>query len=1694
MKKVTSILLLLLSVQAWAANNVLNYYNYSSGTAYVRQVYTYFRYISSGAGFFNHGTGDFGTVPTLAPGATATRTASGSWAGYYTYIVVVYDVNGVSYSQASQIVSGDNNTFDMYLYGGRTIVNDLTDGAPSLAKPADNPDCGMPVWSVSEPYISLWLHDEPLGYQPALGSRISFELACKQRESAAGFDTNTFSVGKRWNCSWSSYISQDAQFNSVIHFPGGGQCTYTTTNDYLTATTLAGNTTNGFTLSYPDGSKDVYGLIITNGGGVFLKAYLTQHWNAQSQKTTFNYYGYANSAPVIRLKNIVDGDGLTNTVYYATNNAYSTNLISQVIDPFGRTASLGYNTNGDLTNITDVAGNSTAISYDTNDWVLNMATPYGTTSFTITDSGTNAPPNGRSILATRPDGSRELYLSQDQAPGIDNDYPGSAIPDTTPFANTLDNTNLDVRDTFYWGARQYAALSTTNPASFSASDFLKARMQHWLLSDSNQVGQTISLQRDPSQDSAGIIEGQKTWYDYVGKTNSQREGSQVVPTLVARVLPDATTAFVRNQYNALGFVTTNITTYSSGGAVALRTNTFVYASNNIDRIMAYNAAGVLVSSNSFNTNHKVLVHYNVLNEQTTFAYNDNQQLASVLSPTGLLTTNIYDAPTHQLSTAIGVGYATNTFTYTNDLVQTHTDSRGLTTANTWDALNRLTSITYPDGSYVSNVYTKLDLTATRDRLANWTDFGYDNLQRLVATTNALSQVTLNNYCTCGALESTLDAAGNLTQFFYDNQGNLTNTEYADGFSTFKTYNLLRQVVAAGDSAGNNVANAYNNQGLLVSSANVLGVLVTNQYDVLDRLTNRTDANGVSVGMTYDNLNRLLTRSYPDGGVASSGYTPNVAGSTSHTNQDDDVTLFAYDALGRKTNEVAVGVMTNGFSYNGAGDMLTLTDGRNKTTTWHYDEYGRATNRVDAAGVVNFVYQYDADGRLTNRWTPEKGNTGYTYDALGNRLSINYPSSTISYSYDALNRMTNMTDSLGTTRFSYNAVGQLLTAGGLWSGDTVTNTYSNRLRTALNVGSWSQTYGYDQGLRLTNVTSSAGSFRYSYDFQPASQLFTDICLPNGANIVNGYDSMARLHSTALNNYWGHTLDGYTYGVDALGLRTNIARNFGLTASTVSAGYDAIGQLTSWNAAETNGAARHNEQLGYAYDAAQNLKQRVNNDLTQTFTVDAANGLTNILRTATFTMSGATPAPATNLTVNGLAAERYGDFTFARTNLALADGSNTFTNIAQNVYGVTVTNTLTLNLPANITLQLDANGNLTNDGTRSFSYDAENQLTNVTVTGQWREDFLYDGLNRRRITRQYTWSGSAWTMTNEIRFVYDGNAVIQEWDSNNVAQVSYTRGINGLLARTDTSGSLYYHTDGNVNITALMDAQENIVARYLYDPFGRLLGKWGTKADSNVYRFAGKEWDYQAAFYNFGRRYYDPALQRFLNRDPINERGGLNLYAYCQNNPVCLLDLMGLCPWYDDLKKWALENAALSHNALDNDLPPWLATIFGTADDIGTGLLSLPSGIGHLGEATGATGYVGNEPLFQPIANLGTGTGTWWGDPTLANSAGVFQDISTAFGTAVAGLSALPSANGLGKVSSVYDTSGGLKGIKTDVTANEFSANLKANGYTARTYPNGTTVLNNGKGSEYSIYTRTSTGQSGAEYKGPNGQFLKYNLGQ
>lgn len=82
------------------------------------------------------------------------------------------------------------------------------------------------------------------------------------------------------------------------------------------------------------------------------------------------------------------------------------------------------------------------------------------------------------------------------------------------------------------------------------------------------------------------------------------------------------------------------------------------------------------------------------------------------------------------------------------------------------------------------------------------------------------------------------------------------------------------------------------------------------------------------------------------------------------------------------------------------------------------------------------------------------------------------------------------------------------------------------------------------------------------------------------------------------------------------------------------------------------------------------------------------------------------------------------------------------------------------------------------------------------------------------------------------------------------------------------------------------------RYVYDPYGNILSMSGPMAVVNPYRFSSKEYMGNSGLYAYGYRFYEPSLQRWLNRDPEQERGGVNLYSFVHNMPINAHDPYGL----------------------------------------------------------------------------------------------------------------------------------------------------------------------------------------------------------
>lgn len=172
--------------------------------------------------------------------------------------------------------------------------------------------------------------------------------------------------------------------------------------------------------------------------------------------------------------------------------------------------------------------------------------------------------------------------------------------------------------------------------------------------------------------------------------------------------------------------------------------------------------------------------------------------------------------------------------------------------------------------------------------------------------------------------------------------------------------------------------------------------------------------------------------------------------------------------------------------------------------------------------------------------------------------------------------------------------------------------------------------------------------------------------------------------------------------------------------------------------------------------------------------------------------------------------------------------------------------------------------------------------------------------------------------ELRYVYNGWNLMAEMNTSGTIQRSFiwgtdldgsmggTGGIGALLAVQESSGTYFPAYDGSGNVAAMIKASDgSLAAIYEYSPFGELLRTEGTYAATNRFRSATKYTDDDTGLVYYGYRYYHPSLGRFVNRDPIGEAGGLNLYVFAGNDPSNKWDLLGLdlqptvnghCPFY------------------------------------------------------------------------------------------------------------------------------------------------------------------------------------------------------
>ena len=347
---------------------------------------------------------------------------------------------------------------------------------------------------------------------------------------------------------------------------------------------------------------------------------------------------------------------------------------------------------------------------------------------------------------------------------------------------------------------------------------------------------------------------------------------------------------------------------------------------------------------------------------------------------------------------------------------------------------------------------------------------------------------------------------------------------------------------------------------------------------------------------------------------------------------------------------------------------------------------------------------------------------------------------------------------------------------------------------------------------------------------------------------------------------------TYTYDATG--NTLTKTLG-NGTVATSAYDADNRLT--NLVHTMGSTTL-ASFQYGYNSVSDRTYVQHQDgKGDAYSYDAIDQVTGVQYQAT--NPGTTPTSPMRTVGYGL--DSVGNWTGLTDSV---NGNTSFT--ANNLNQYTAVNTTTPTY--------DGNGNLTG-GLGAFVYDAQNRLTSAT-NGTNTITFSYDPLNRC-VSR--TDNGTTTFL------IYDGWSLIDEQNSAGVAVAKYIGGakLDEMLTLANSAGTSYYQQDGLGSTALLTSSTGTPVESYIYDVYGTPAIENGSgtviagTAYGNRFLFTGREYLPDVNLYDYRNRMYSPQWGRWLSRDPISEKGGINIYCYVGDNPINSEDPLGLsCDWF------------------------------------------------------------------------------------------------------------------------------------------------------------------------------------------------------
>ncbi len=430
-------------------------------------------------------------------------------------------------------------------------------------------------------------------------------------------------------------------------------------------------------------------------------------------------------------------------------------------------------------------------------------------------------------------------------------------------------------------------------------------------------------------------------------------------------------------------------------------------------------------------------------DRATFTYDTQGNLAQSSDARSSVTSYTYDANGNRTSTTDPLGGITrNFFDVFGELSQV-TDPRNNSWSLTYDANGDVTTAADPlHNEATFTYYGGGRLLTTVDPLGNSTRYAYDAVDRLTSVSDPLGHVDAyiydaggnlvrwtdaNNhgrvyaYDTLDRLVSATDPAGGLTTYGYDASGNVVRWTDANGHATTYQYDQLGRLVGVTDQLGRTTTYQYNANGGKIYIGRNDGTVQQITLDPVGRPTQVTYPSS-SVSLSYDADGNRIGMMDASGTTA---YTYDPLGRdvqvTVNPGPTQSSVAYQYDAAGNRTRVTNPDGKQVQYQYDAAGRLVQLTDWLSRTATYGYDADGRPISLTRGGGTVS-AYSYDAASGLTGIAQPG-GNLSYALDLVGNALSRAQGTLTYTYQYDALDRLTNVRYGEGDCQqYSYDSVG------------------------------------------------------------------------------------------------------------------------------------------------------------------------------------------------------------------------------------------------------------------------------------------------------------------------------------------------------------------------------------------------------------------------------------------------------------------------------------------------------------------------------------------------------------------------------------------------------------------------------------------------------------------------------------------------